>query len=284
MVMGRLFRIFVTVTLAVVLLALCSAFESMFHDVPCLFLLPPFFILFHPFSQIPDVLCHSSLSESTVATLCRWDTNGHIGNQCKTYVNRGGESVEVCALQVQLDAGRQVQVQQVQSESARTGQWLEALKPTKVLKPIRIPGADSWIDDMEAWGANISDVPFARLSAELRQRCDWLMVVRHPVQRIVSVCTSLLSKRINHAGKEVKEVNGADLNSFLQGALNGTQLLDTAEAESIRPMMDHVDASVVQHIVRYETLTEDLPKLLQFYNMPWEHLPVRELEPPHPSL
>ena len=75
----------------------------------------------------------------------------------------------------------------------------------------------------------------------------------------------------------------ADINQFLQGVLNGTQLLDAAEAESIRPMMDQVDTSVVQHIVRYERLKEDLPKLLQFYNLSVEALPeVQKLET-HPS-
>lgn len=205
----------------------------------------------------------------------------------------------VCALQVQLDYPRPVQAAQGKAtETSTAGQW-DALKPTKALKLIHIPGTDS--SKIDAWGEakgywsyektgavaaadsqefdshNNSELqPFARLSAEVRNRYDWFMVVRHPVERIVSQCASLLSKRLS-------QVSEANINQFLQSILNGTQLLD-AEAESIRPMMDQVDTSVVQHIVRYERLNEDLPKLLQFYNLSLEALPeVQKLET-HPKL
>ena len=133
------------------------------------------------------------------------------------------------------------------------------------------------VDSEEFDSHNNSELqPFARLSAEARNRYDWFMVVRHPVERIVSQCMWLLSKRLG-------QVSEADINQFLQGVLNGTEPLDAAEAQSIRPMMDQVDTSVVQHIVRYERL-KDLPKLLEFYNLSVEALPeVPEVQETHPS-
>lgn len=158
------------------------------------------------------------------------------------------------------------------TDSSKIDAWGEAKGYWSYEKTGAVAAADSQEFDSH----NNSELqPFARLSAEVRNRYDWFMVVRHPVERIVSQCASLLSKRLS-------QVSEANINQFLQGILNGTQLLD-AEAESIRPMMDQVDTSVVQHIVRYERLNEDLPKLLQFYNLSLEALPeVQKLET-HPS-
>lgn len=95
--------------------------------------------------------------------------------------------------------------------------------------------------------------PFTAYPQRLKRHHDWFMVVRHPVDRLKSESWRLQLK--------VEELLTSNM---------------------VRPLSEDVDASTVQHFVRYESLESDLSKLLESYDLSllFGRLPKRDAKEP----
>jgi len=108
---------------------------------------------------------------------------------------------------------------------------------------------------------------FRRLPPLVRRRYDWFMVVRNPLERVVS------EYYCPWTGTTTPDTDTEDaFNSFVQSSVDGSRMLQPG---SFRAMSEYLDPSSVQHILRFETLTSDLKRLLPQYGIHFERLPHR---------
>ena len=95
------------------------------------------------------------------------------------------------------------------------------------------------------------------------------MVVRHPVQRVVSeyYCPWTGTKTPKTDSEEV-------FNQFVRSSLDGSRWLHPG---SFLAMSDYLDPGSVQHVLRYETLAADLARLLPLYGIRFHSLPKKNV-------
>ncbi|CAJ1336801.1 unnamed protein product [Effrenium voratum] len=107
--------------------------------------------------------------------------------------------------------------------------------------------------------------PFPLLPAKLREQYDWFMVVRHPVDRVMSEYYCPWT-----GTKSPERDTEHDLNLFVQKSLDGRRPLQPG---SFQPMSDYLDPSSVQHILHFESLNLELPRLLAAYGIEFDGMP-----------
>lgn len=111
--------------------------------------------------------------------------------------------------------------------------------------------------------------PFPLLPSSLRHRYDWFMVVRDPVERIVS------EYYCPWTGTKSPETDTEDaFNKFVQSSLDGSRVLQPG---SFQTMSDYLDPSSVQHILHFETLGLELVRLLRAYNISFDGMPRKNV-------
>lgn len=111
--------------------------------------------------------------------------------------------------------------------------------------------------------------PFPKLPSSLRHRYDWFMVVRDPVERIVS------EYYCPWTGTKTPETDTEDaFNKFVQRSLDGSRFLHPG---SFQAMSDHLDRSSVQHVLHFESLALDLARLLPSYGISFNGLPRKNV-------
>eukprot|EP00435_Cladocopium_sp_Y103_P046226 s1410_g13.t1 len=110
---------------------------------------------------------------------------------------------------------------------------------------------------------------------------DWFMVVRDPVERIVS------EYYCPWTGTKTPETDTEDaFNKFVQRSLDGSRFLHPGsfqamseacqhcpELEGACSVHDHLDRSSVQHVLHFESLALDLARLLPSYGISFNGLP-----------
>ena len=105
---------------------------------------------------------------------------------------------------------------------------------------------------------------FPELDAELRHRYDWFMVVRDPVDRVIS------EYYCPWAGSpSVKTDTVQDFNRFILRGLRDKQMWATYHWAL---MSSYLDSTSVQHVLKNENLESDFGKLLRIYGIPFDRL------------
>ena len=128
------------------------------------------------------------------------------------------------------------------------------------LQLIHVAGTES--EDLEDWALSQGvhwgrhrfqqwREPFTAYPPQLKRLHDWFMVVRHPVDRLTS-----------------------------ESCRQGLKVEELLALNMVRPLSENVDASTVQHFVRYESLESDLSKLLESYDLNFGRLPIRGAKEP----
>eukprot|EP00438_Fugacium_kawagutii_P015698 Skav235321 [mRNA] locus=scaffold520:529221:529913:+ [translate_table: standard] len=111
-------------------------------------------------------------------------------------------------------------------------------------------------------------VPFPKLRASLRHRYDWFMVVRDPIERMVSeyYCPWSGSKHLENDTKY-------DFNMFVQRRSRNRRWIPGQGAGHFIPMSRYLDRSSVQHILHFERLELELAQLVSSYGINFTQFP-----------